>query len=158
MRLSLTKLAPLALAALLLLPVVASAQTIGSAYNKDPDVQVWSLTIPSGDSISYYFVIPDDAETIVARIDTFTTAGGIAIEAAVDSSTVTNQYVLTTFQPLKTFAAVLDSVASTTGGFVLDLTDKLKGCKAARFHIGYNSAVSTAEAETIWVFIRRRRR
>lgn len=151
------RLVPLALAVLLLIPATVQGQTRGSQYAKGARTEVWSLTIPEGDSISYYFIIPEDVESITVCIDTFSTAGGIALEAAMDSSTVSTQFILTDFRPLKTVAAVLDSIASTTGGFVIDLTSRLQGYMAARFHIGYNATVSTAEEETIWVLIRRRR-
>lgn len=153
----------LAFAALLLLvPLTARAQTQGTIVYDSPDLQAWTLTIASGDSISSYVRLPESFEFVSVLLDS--TAGdsiGIHIEGAVITSGVSNSatYTLSTFTDLKTVGMVIDTLAAGVTTAIVDLTSRVQGLAAFRLNYGSTGDVWGANsAETIYVLIRKKRR
>lgn len=145
----------LAVVALLLLPVVASAQTRGDILRSTGEYEVWLCTVASGDSISPYVQLDTDVETVAAYIPELGSSVGVAIEASVDT-TRSSTFAYKTFVPVYTTGAALDSIAATTSGYFIDLTSKVKGAQAIRFHLGYNATFTTSAARYVYVVVRKR--
>jgi len=141
---------------LVLVGVSVSAQTLGYKHpGADAVKEVWQVGISSGDSVSTYFIVPPHIDKVTVHFDGLT-AGGVAFEVAVDTSKASGGLELSEFRVLQTFAALIDTIASTAGDISVDITDRTRGASAVRFHVGYNSTVAQSSAKRIYVFIRKK--
>lgn len=151
-----TRLFALVVVALLALPQMASGQTLGYKLpGSDVSKEAWTCDVPVGDSLSTYFIVPPYVDSIFMFEAATFDAGGICFEAAVDTTHYSGGRTLSQFVEVLTEAAVLDSVASTTGPIAMDITSQCKGATAIRFHIGH-AAVTQTNAVRFYVFIRKR--
>lgn len=139
----------------MLLAAPATGQTLGNKFSSSSTDEVWSIVIAISDSISTYVALTGSVETVHLYVPTIT-AGGVAFESSVDTAPGSS-VTLATFLPVMTTGAVLDSVATGTGGWMIDITSKVKAAQFFRVHVGYNSTVVQAAARTFYVFIKKRR-
>lgn len=141
---------------IMLLAAPAFAQTLGYKLPSSTTFKEgWTCDVASGDSISTYFIIPAYTDQIVMHLGGIT-AGGIAFEAAVDTSHYAGGFTLGNFLVVKTMAAVIDTLATSSGSMVVDITDQCAGAAAIRFHIGYNSVAAQGGARRFYVNIRKK--
>lgn len=140
---------------LILISVQASAQTLGTKLpGSNAFKETWKVTVPAGDSLSSYFIVPPYVDVVFAHFDLFE-AGGVLFEVAVDTSKVSGGRVLSDFHILYNFSAIKDTIVSSTGNMTVNITDRVKGAIAVRFHIG-TAAVTQANIVGIYVFIRKK--
>lgn len=140
----------------MLLATPTYGQTLGYKLpGANAQKESWTCDVASGDSVSAYFIIPPYTDQIVMHLGAIT-AGGIAFEAAVDTSHYAGGFTLGNFLVVKTTGAVIDTLATSAGSMVVDITNQCAGAAAIRFHIGYNSVVAQAGARRFYVNIRKK--
>jgi hypothetical protein len=132
----------------------AYGQTQGTRHFSSPGLDLWTITIASGDSISSYVTMDGAATSVEIYIPTIT-AGGIVFETSMDTRPGSG-ITLATFQEVMTVGAVIDSVATSTGAFNYDCTSQVVQAQFFRVHVGFNSAAAQAAERTFYVAVKKR--